>query len=98
MPFYVAHSDTNFCGTDNYEVFEVDNDAMAEDALAEIVYDNATQYFTVVSADEYADMEEDENFDDSGYVSEEDIYGEVEVYNPKIHNEVLEQHQIDEIV
>lgn len=97
MTLYVACLDTAYCGTTNYELFEAENISKAENYLSELVYENACQYFEVVSVDDYADMVEDENFDDSGYISEDDMYGDIEEYIPRLHNDFLEQYQIDTV-
>lgn len=97
MTWYVAHLDTGYCGTDNYVVFEADDEFQADSMLEELVYENATQYFEIVSAEDYDAMVEDENFDDSNYISEDGIYGSIEEYNHEVHDEHLEQYQIDEV-
>lgn len=86
MTKYIVHADTDYCGTDNDYLIEAKDLYEAEQIGYDIGYDNATMFFDVVSQEDLDSYMEDEDFDDSTYITDEQWSYYVEEYNPKIHD------------
>lgn len=84
MKKFVVHTYTDYCGTDNYGVINAKDEYEAYDIARDIAYENALQYFDIVTDDEMEELEINDA-DTSDFITDEQWGYEVDEYDPAVH-------------